>query len=117
MSIPPKAIYRINAILIKIPMTYFTKLENISKIYMEPPKAPHCNSNPEKEKQSWKNHAMLPNMKLYCKAIVIKTAWYWHQNRHIDQWNRIESPEINSHVYSQYLTEEASTHNGLKKVY
>ena len=70
ISIEPKAIYRFSAIPIKIPMMIPRTRTNISKVYMEPKKAPHSNRDPEKE-QSWRSYA---NIKLYSETTVIKTA-------------------------------------------
>ena len=101
MTIQPKAIYRFSAVPIKLPIAFFADLKQNFLQFVETQRLWITKAILKKKNAA--GGIRLPDIRINYKPTVIKTVWYWHKNRNIDQWKRVERSEINSWTYGHLI--------------
>ena len=101
-----KVVYRLDTIPIKLPMAFFTELEQKILPFVWKYKRPQITKAILRKRTE---------LEVSCSQTSDYTAWYWHKNRHIDKWNRIEGPRINQHTYGKLIYDKGGKNIQWKK--
>ena len=102
MTVLPKATYRFNAICVEINNGIFHRTRTKKRLQFVWKQKTQI-AKAVLEKKDGFGGIRLPDFSVYYKATVIKTVWYWHKNRSIDHWNRIENPELSPGTYGHLI--------------